>query len=50
MKEGVKVIVMEGLIDEALAAIYSGREIKAPARAFKCGAGAGCSGDGGGCG
>ena len=46
--EGVKVVVMEGLIDEALAAIYSGQEIKAPVREFKCGAA--CTGDGGGCG
>jgi nitrogen fixation protein NifB len=48
--EGVKVIVMEGLIDEALSAIYSGQEIKAPVREFKCGKGASCTGDGGGCG
>ncbi len=47
-KEGVKVIVMEGLIDEALSAIYAGQEIKAPVREFKCGVG--CTGDGGGCG
>jgi nitrogen fixation protein NifB len=50
MKEGIKVIVMEGLIDEALSAIYKGQEVKAPVRAFKCGKGAGCTGDGGGCG
>jgi nitrogen fixation protein NifB len=49
-KEGIKVIVMEGLIDEALSAIYKGREVKAPVRAFKCGKGATCGGDGGGCG
>jgi nitrogen fixation protein NifB len=47
-KEGIKVIVMEGLIDEALAMIYSGRQIKAPVREFKCGVA--CSGNGGGCG
>ena len=47
-KEGVKVIVMEGLIDEALSAIYAGQEIKAPVREFKCGVA--CTGDGGGCG
>jgi nitrogen fixation protein NifB len=47
---GVKVIVMEGLIDEALRAIYSGQPVKAPVRTFKCGAGATCSGDGEGCG
>ncbi len=50
MQEGIKVIVMEGLIDEALSAIYGGRDIKAPVRAFKCGKGADCAGDGGGCG
>jgi nitrogen fixation protein NifB len=50
MQEGIKVIVMEGLIDEALSAIYGGRDIKAPVRAFKCGKGASCGGDGGGCG
>jgi nitrogen fixation protein NifB len=48
-KEGIKVIVMEGLIDEALSAIYKGQEIKAPVRAFKCGKGATCGGDGAGC-
>ena len=46
--EGIKVVVMEGLIDEALSAIYSGQEIKAPVREFKCGAS--CAGDGSGCG
>jgi nitrogen fixation protein NifB len=46
--EGIKVVVMEGLIDEALSAIYAGQEIKAPVREFKCGVA--CTGDGGGCG
>jgi nitrogen fixation protein NifB len=50
MQEGIKVIVMEGLIDEALSAIYTGQEVKAPVRAFKCGKGVSCGGDGGGCG
>ncbi|MBM4153168.1 MAG: hypothetical protein FJ220_06575 [Kiritimatiellaceae bacterium] len=50
LEQGIKVIVMEGLIDEALSAIYTGQTIKAPVRAFKCGKGAGCTGDGGGCG
>jgi nitrogen fixation protein NifB len=45
---GVKVIVAEGLIDECLKAVYSGKEVRSPARPFKCGAG--CSGDGTGCG
>jgi len=47
---GIKVIIMEGLIDEAINAIYSGEPIRAPVREFKCGKGAGCNGDGGGCG
>ena len=50
MQAGIKVIVMEGLIDEALSAIYKGQEVKAPVRAFKCGKGVTCGGDGGGCG
>lgn len=47
-KSGVKVIVMEGLIEEAVEAVLEGRAVKAPVRAFKCGAG--CTGDGSGCG
>ncbi len=47
-QKGIKVIVMEGLIEEALSAIYAGQEIKAPVREFKCGVA--CSGDGSGCG
>jgi nitrogen fixation protein NifB len=50
MQAGIKVVVMEGLIDEALSAIYKGQEVKAPVRAFKCGQGVTCGGDGGGCG
>jgi nitrogen fixation protein NifB len=49
-RAGVKVIVMEGLIDQALTDIYGGQPVKAPVRAFRCGKGAGCTGDGGGCG
>ena len=45
---GVKVVVMEGLIDDALTRIYSGEEIRAPIRPTKCGEK--CTGDGGGCG
>ncbi|VGO22426.1 radical SAM protein [Pontiella sulfatireligans] len=45
---GVKVIVMEGLIEEALECIYAGEEIRAPLRPTKCGEK--CAGDGGGCG
>ncbi|MDF7823736.1 nitrogenase cofactor biosynthesis protein NifB [Pontiellaceae bacterium B12227] len=45
---GIKVIVMEGLIEEALERIYAGEEIRAPIRPTKCGEK--CAGDGGGCG
>lgn len=45
---GLKVVVMEGLIDEALRRIYSGEEIRAPIRATKCGEK--CTGSGAGCG
>ena len=44
---GMKVHVMEGLIDQALDDIYSGRPLRAPVRKFKCGAG--CGGGGMGC-
>ncbi len=45
--QGVKVVVMEGIIEQALEDIYAGRPLKAPVRKFKCGAG--CSGSGLGC-
>ena len=45
---GIKVVVMEGLIEEALQRIYAGEEIRAPIRPTKCGEK--CAGDGGGCG
>jgi nitrogen fixation protein NifB len=45
---GLKVIVAEGLIDECLEAVYTGRPVRSPARPFKCGAT--CRGDGAGCG
>jgi len=47
-QSGVKVIVMEGLIDEALTKIYAGKEIRSPIRKTKCGDK--CSGQGNGCG
>lgn len=47
-KDGVRVIVMEGLIEEALESIYAGEEVVAPVRKFKCGEA--CMGDGSGCG
>jgi nitrogen fixation protein NifB len=49
-QSGLRVVVMEGLIDEALTNIYGGTTIKAPVREFACGAGASCGGDGMGCG
>jgi nitrogen fixation protein NifB len=45
---GIKVVVMEGLIEEALERIYAGDDIRAPLRPTKCGEK--CTGDGGGCG
>jgi nitrogen fixation protein NifB len=45
---GIKVVVMEGLIEEALERIYAGDDIRAPLRPTKCGEK--CAGDGGGCG
>ena len=45
---GVKVVVMEGLIDEALGRIFAGEEIRSPIRKTKCGDK--CSGSGNGCG
>ncbi len=46
---GVKVIPMEGLVDEGLQAVYEGREISMPTlKKHRCGVG--CSGDGMGCG
>lgn len=45
---GLKVIVMEGLIEETLERIYGGEEIRSPIRKTKCGEK--CSGSGGGCG
>jgi len=45
--EGLKVVVMEGIIDQALPDVFSGRAVRAPVRKFKCGAG--CSGGGMGC-
>jgi nitrogen fixation protein NifB len=45
--EGIKVIVMEGIIEQALADVFAGRAIRAPVRKFKCGSG--CAGSGLGC-
>jgi nitrogen fixation protein NifB len=55
-EQGVRVIVMEGLVEEALGAVYSGAEIRSPLRQGACscgtGAGGGCAShgeDAGGC-
>jgi nitrogen fixation protein NifB len=47
---GVKVVVMNGFIDEGLAAIYAGREVKVLKGRRKSCAEGGCAGAGGGCG
>jgi nitrogen fixation protein NifB len=48
---GVPVVMMEGLIEEGLDAVYAGQELRAPLRSsHRCGAGAACAGDGMGCG
>jgi nitrogen fixation protein NifB len=50
-QRGVRVVMMEGLIEEGLEAVYSGEQIRAPLRReHRCGAGAACAGDGTGCG
>jgi nitrogen fixation protein NifB len=46
--QGVQVVVMEGLIEEGLDAIFRGASVRAPLRAeHRCGVG--CAGDGRGC-
>lgn len=45
---GLQTIIVEGLIEDNLAALCKGVDLKSPVRAFKCGAS--CSGDGTGCG
>jgi len=45
---GVRVLVTESLIDEALTALFRGQEPRSPARQFSCGAT--CTGTGAGCG
>jgi nitrogen fixation protein NifB len=50
VKQGIKLVMMEGLIDEGLDAVFRGEEIRAPLRKnHRCGSGAGCSGNGQGC-
>jgi nitrogen fixation protein NifB len=50
-REGIRVMLMEGLIEEGLEAVYGGQELRAPLRKqHRCGAGEACGGDGMGCG
>lgn len=44
---GVKVVMMEGMIQEGLEHVYDGTELRAPTRKHRCGSG--CGGDGMGC-
>jgi nitrogen fixation protein NifB len=49
-ERGVKLVFMEGLIEEGLQAVYRGVEIRAPLRSeHRCGSGSGCTGNGAGC-
>lgn len=47
-QNGLKTIVVEGLIEQNLEAFFKGEPLRAPRRAFVCGSA--CSGDGTGCG
>jgi nitrogen fixation protein NifB len=50
VSRGIKLVMMEGLIDEGLDAVFRGEEIRAPLRKkHQCGSGAECSGNGQGC-
>jgi nitrogen fixation protein NifB len=48
--EGLKVLLAEGLVEELLGCVYEGRPVRSPVRRQGCQSGAGCSGDGSGCG
>jgi nitrogen fixation protein NifB len=46
--QGIRVVMMEGLIEEGLEAVYKNVEVRAPLRAqHRCGSG--CAGGGQGC-
>jgi nitrogen fixation protein NifB len=50
-RRGIKLVMMEGLIEEGLQAVFAGRPLRSPLRReHRCGAGAACSGNGMGCG
>jgi nitrogen fixation protein NifB len=47
---GIRVVMMQGLIEEGLEAVYENVEVRAPLRSqHRCGSGAGCGGNGHGC-
>jgi nitrogen fixation protein NifB len=49
-RQGIRVVMMEGLIEEGLEAVFAGQNVRAPLRReHRCGAGATCAGDGQGC-
>jgi nitrogen fixation protein NifB len=50
VKSGVKVMVVEGLIEEAINAVFDGRNMNHLLKREKTACGAACSGTGGGCG
>ena len=48
--QGIRTVMMEGLIEEGLDAVFENRSVRAPLRReHSCGTGAGCSGNGMGC-
>ena len=50
-ERGIRVVMMEGLIDEGLDAAFAGVAVRSPLRReHACGSGASCAGDGTGCG
>ena len=49
-REGLRVVEMEGMIDDGLRAVFSGQEIPAPMRREFKECGNGCRGTGNGCG
>jgi len=47
---GIRVVMMEGLIEDGLEAVYHNVDVRAPLRTpHRCGSGAACSGNGHGC-
>ena len=49
-RRGIRVVMMEGLIEEGLEAVFAGRSLRAPLRReHHCDAGVTCAGNGQGC-